>query len=157
MVKKQYIHTHSHEERIAVTTASSVLRTAGFRITAGRLGLLALLETVGSPLSIQGILERWSGKAPNTATLYRSLTDLHTAGIVRRIELGTGMVHYEYTPHRPHHHHLICNSCGVVEELERCLLGSVETETLSASHVFKSIYSHNLEFFGECTQCFARK
>jgi Fur family ferric uptake transcriptional regulator len=160
-MKKESFESHGghvHAKPASVTDVGAVLRAGGFRVTAGRVALLTLLETAGIPLSIQSILETWSGnKPPDTATLYRSLTDLHAAGIVRRIELGTGTVHYEYTPNRPHHHHLICNNCGVVEELEHCSLGNVETQVLSSSRVFKSIYSHNLEFFGECAKCATKK
>lgn len=152
-------HHHDHIQTPNVLIdLSLILRQGGFRVTVTRVALLTLLESVGTPLSIQGIRQRWAGvKTPDTATLYRSLTDLHAAGIVQRIELGTGMVHYEYTPSRPHHHHIICNDCGGVEELEQCALASVEQSLVGQSKQFKSIYSHNLEFFGRCTTCATKK
>ncbi len=107
-------HTQSLENAV------EVLRVGGFRATTSRAQLLLLLEKAGTPLSIQEIAETWKGKAPDITTLYRSLTDLSSAGIVRRIDLNTGTAHFEYTPSRPHHHHIICNDCGKVEELEHC-------------------------------------
>ena len=162
MTKKQSHHEHTHvyaeEGSRSTVDSATVLRTMGFRVTSGRVALLALLEVAGTPLSVQDVHKKWQGsKSPDIATLYRSLTDLQAAGIVRRIDLGTGTAHFEYTPARPHHHHIICNGCGAVEELEHCSLTGLEAQLLLTSQQFKSIYSHNLEFFGECTSCAAKK
>ncbi len=133
--------------------AAHVLRDAGFRATTTRIQLLLLLEKAGTPLSIQKIEELWNGDAPDITTLYRSLTDLSAAGIVRRMDLNTGIAHFEYTPSRPHHHHIVCSDCGKVEELAYCALGGLENKLALESKHFKSIYSHNLEFFGHCSAC----
>jgi Fe2+ or Zn2+ uptake regulation protein len=150
-------HTHTYGEACSSTDPATVLRSHGFRATTTRVTLLQLLEVVGTPLSIQGVIQHWTGPAPDTATLYRSLTDLHSAGVVRRIELGTGSAHFEYTPTRPHHHHIVCNRCGLVEELEHCVLDERSADLVSNSKQFKSIYAHNLEFFGVCTLCATKK
>lgn len=142
---------HKHTEN--VESAVDVLRVGGFRATTSRIQLLLLLEKAGTPLSIQEIAGIWKGKAPDITTLYRSLTDLSSAGIVRRIDLNTGTAHFEYTPSRPHHHHIICNDCGKVEELEHCSISGLEKTLMRTSEHFKNIYSHNLEFFGRCTAC----
>lgn len=130
-----------------------ILREKGFRVTEGRLKLLFLLEGLGKPLSIQGILSRWKGKPPDQTTLYRSLTDLGAAGIVRRIDLNTGVAHFEYTPDRPHHHHVICTICGSIEEISECSVEPFEKKIIRESTQFTKINTHTLEFFGECTQC----
>lgn len=135
------------------TNAQSVLRAGGFRATTSRIELLHLLEKAGTPMSIQKIAEIWKGKAPDITTLYRSLTDLNSAGIVRRIDLNSGTAHFEYTPSRPHHHHIVCNDCGKIEELEHCSVSGLEKRLMQTSEHFKSIHSHNLEFFGQCTAC----
>lgn len=130
-----------------------VLHGGGFRATASRIQLLLLLQKVGAPLTIQKIALMWEGTAPDITTLYRSLTDLSRAGIVRRIDLNTGTAHFEYTPHRPHHHHIVCSDCGRVEELHYCSVSGLEKKLMRTSEHFKNIYSHNLEFFGRCTVC----
>ena len=151
---KKVGHTHVPVQYEKSTTdIPATLRTAGFRVTQARRLLLALLESADTPLTIQQVRERWLGPKPDVTTLYRSLTDLYEAGIVKRVALGTGAVHYEFTPHRPHHHHIICARCGVVEELEGCALRGVENDLLVHSATFTTIFSHNLEFIGECTDC----
>jgi Fe2+ or Zn2+ uptake regulation protein len=142
-----------HPSTLDTPTIEDVLRTQGFRVTTTRVNLLRLLEKTGTPLSIQKIVEIWRGAPPDLTTLYRSLSDLSTAGIVRRIDLNTGIAHFEYTPTRPHHHHIVCSCCGKIEELEHCSLNTMEKQLLNESKYFKNIYSHNLEFFGKCTSC----
>lgn len=132
------------------------LKAGGFRVTTSRVELLLLLKRANAPLSVQSIVELWKRNAPNITTLYRSLTDLSVADIVRRIDLNTGIAHFEYTPHRPHHHHIVCSECGKVEELEYCALGALETEIAKTSEQFTTIFSHTLEFFGRCTVCASR-
>ena len=138
-----------------VQNPTEVLRAGGFRATTSRIQLLRLLADVGAPLSIQMIAQKWKGVAPAVTTLYRSLTDLSGAGIVRRVDFNTGIAHFEYTPDRPHHHHIVCSTCGRVEEVDFCPLGDVDARLLKPSAHFTSIYSHTLEFFGRCTVCAA--
>ena len=140
---------HKHE----IISSDKALREKGFRVTKGRLKLLALLEHSGQPLSIQQILTLWKGTPPNVTTLYRSLTNLNLSEVVRRIDLNTGIAHFEYTPDRPHHHHIICNDCGTIEEIAGCSLRALEKEIVHSSKQFKNISTHNLEFFGHCIRC----
>ncbi len=129
------------------------LRTHGFRITDGRVKLLELLYKVQKPLSIQEISKLWRGKLLNQTTLYRTLTDLAVANIVRRVDLNTGTAHFEYTPDRPHHHHIVCTNCDAVEDVEHCSVEMLQKQVMRCSKQFKHIYSHNLEFFGRCENC----
>jgi Fur family transcriptional regulator, ferric uptake regulator len=130
-----------------------LLRADGFRITSGRMKLFQLLAKAQKPLSIQAISKRWRGMPPNPTTLYRTLTDLAKVGIVRRVDLNTGTAHFEYTPDSPHHHHVVCTDCGVMEDVESCSVEKLQTQVMKNSRRFKSIYSHSLEFFGRCESC----
>lgn len=130
-----------------------LFRTNGFRITTGRMKLLQLLSKAQKPLSVLEISKRWKTKAPNQTTLYRTLTALAKAGIVKRVDLNTSAVHFEYTPGLPHHHHVICTDCGVIEDVEDCSVEKLQTQIMHESKRFKSIYSHSLEFFGQCKGC----
>ena len=141
---------HSYAQKNDIHKA---LRAGGFRVTGGRVALLELLLGARKPLSIQDVLERWDGAPPDQTTLNRTLTDLAAAGIVRRVDLNTGTAHFEYTPDRPHHHHIICNDCGVIEDVEHCAVDALRVDLTQGSVQFASIYSHNLEFFGRCTGC----
>jgi len=135
------------------TSATNVLRTHGFRVTSGRMKLLAMLEKAAKPLSIQAIRKLWRGRKSDQATLYRTLNDLALAGIVKRIDMNTGTAHFEYTPDHPHHHHLICTGCGTIEDVEGCEIPNIEKTVARHSKNFGEIYSHTLEFFGRCLRC----
>lgn len=135
-------------------STSDTLRQHGFRSTTSQRALLEVLVTAAVPLSVTQITERWPDvTVPNQTTLYRALTRLNSAGIIRRVDLNSGIAHFEYTPDRRHHHHLVCLDCGLVEEIERCSVGKLEKKILDESGQFKSIETHNLDFFGHCTAC----
>lgn len=127
------------------------LRAAGFRVTPGRVRLLHTLEREGGPRTVGQIRRALGRNTLNEATLYRALEALAERGVIRRIDLNTGIAHFEYSPEHPHHHHAICTRCGIVEEVAACPLP--ETTRLKQ---FRSITAHSLEFFGVCRNCTTR-
>jgi len=137
-----------------VIEARTALRAQGFRITNARVKLLLLLRRVGKPLSIQEILQRWE-KSPNQATVYRMLSDLSDAGVIKRVATHVGTSAFEYTPNRPHHHHAVCTSCGAIEDIEHCFVDSTQKNVIKDLNMFSSLDSHSLEFFGRCNKCVA--
>ncbi len=88
----------------------------------------------------------------NEVTLYRALEAFAATGLVRRVDLGHDHAHYELMLGRGHHDHVVCTSCGTIEDVEGCALVPLEKKALVQSK-FRSIYSHNLEFFGLCRTC----
>jgi Fe2+ or Zn2+ uptake regulation protein len=102
------------EKDIAENRIAETLAQKGYRRTAGRIALLALLAKMGRPLAVAEIMAHWRGRSPDQATLYRALESLTEAGVVRRIDLGGNTARFEYTPDHPHHHHLVCTNCRVI-------------------------------------------
>ena len=49
------------------------------------------------------------------------------------------------------HHHLICNSCNKVIEVQGDLLHEIE-EVIEEKYKFK-IENHSLKFYGICEEC----
>ncbi len=106
--------------------------------------ILALLS-VGKPVDAVVLTEKIKA---NKTSIYRQIDKLLSEGIVVSIEFGDGKKRYELAS-LGHHHHMVCDHCGKVEDLE------IPEETLShLSGVsnFK-ITRHNLEFFGLCNRC----
>lgn len=128
----------------------AILKKSGFKATPGRLALLELLWSESKPLSVEAIQVRLGGEI-NEVTLYRALEAFAHKRIIRRVDLGHSHAHYEME--KSHHHHLVCTTCGTVEDVEACAVPKVEAQVLKASSRFKNIYSHNLEFFGSCVRC----
>ncbi len=88
------------------------------------------------------------------ASVYRILDELEGLGLVQRVETGQAMVRYERVCERSeHHHHLVCDECGVVMPfsdpgLERAI------ETLS-ERVSLQVSEHEIVLHGACRDCAA--
>jgi Fur family ferric uptake transcriptional regulator len=87
------------------------------------------------------------------ASVYRILDELEHAGLVARVETGQGVVRYEpaHDAEGAHHHHLVCDNCGVVmpfadEALERAIDELSERVPLAVSE-------HEIVLHGACPDC----
>ena len=132
---------------------ATALRSAGFKATPGRLALLRLLSNSHKPLTVEEIFD--AGIDADQATIYRSLKDLKGANIVRQVDLQHRHAHYELA-NINEHHHLICLSCGKIEDVHHCGIEAMENTVLRSSKHFAEIRQHTLEFYGICKSCAAR-
>jgi len=93
-----------------------------------------------------------AGKGVSRASVYRILDELEGLRLVQRVETGQAMVRYERVSERAeHHHHLVCDECGVVMPfsdpgLERAI------ETLS-ERVPMKVSEHEIVLHGACRDC----
>jgi Fur family ferric uptake transcriptional regulator len=131
------------------------LRTRGQRFTAQRRALVEMLRRARQPLSIRQILGRRTNLVQSSA--YRNLVVLEDAGVVRRLVGASGSARYELAEDlTEHHHHLICVSCGSVEDLpaSTTLERTVRTATAgSASRKGFKVRSHRVDLLGLCRDC----
>lgn len=134
----------------------AMLRTAGHKATKGRIAMLDTLARAGHELTIVEMRKRLKRKI-DEATMYRALEALAASNIVRRVDLRHAHTHYELIAGREHHHHLVCTSCGKVENVSVCRTDTLEKEVLARSRAFTKLQDHALEFFGVCKTCTARK
>ena len=95
--------------------------------------------------SLEGIRSHcpWVGMV----TVYRTLDLLSELGLVRRLDLGDGP---RYELAEDHHHHLICEGCGSVEEFEQCPLDPERLPHVSGDF---EVRAHSLEVYGRCSSC----
>ncbi|PJA45032.1 hypothetical protein CO174_05300 [Candidatus Uhrbacteria bacterium CG_4_9_14_3_um_filter_50_9] len=127
------------------------LRDAGFRATNTRMAVLSYLDSQHKPVGIEKIAERLSDT--NLTTLYRMMNDFENARIVHAHELGHGHQDYELAD-RPHHHHIVCEECGDIEDVYACKDDcEFEEKTLRSSSKFTTINRQTTTFFGTCKQC----
>jgi Fe2+ or Zn2+ uptake regulation protein len=131
------------------------LRQADQRYTAGRRAIIGLLLSAGHPVSIGDIAECLPGVPRSSA--YRHLTDLETAGIVRRVTANDEFTRFELAEDLTgHHHHLLCLSCGKVIDvtLPATLEHHVTTAIgqLADAESFQP-HSHRLDILGLCADC----
>jgi len=84
------------------------------------------------------------------ATIYRTLTKLVDAGLLRRLELGSRM-YYEHDYGYPQHEHLFCLKCNKVIEFQSTGLDGIIRDVCArnASHVD----GHSFIIRGICSDC----
>jgi Fur family ferric uptake transcriptional regulator len=93
---------------------------------------------------------RQHGSTIGLATVYRALTELVTLGKADSLQSNEGETLYrDCSTH--HHHHLICNDCGVTVEIEA---HDAETwaSTVAKDHGFTQA-THTIDIFGLCKAC----
>ena len=120
---------------------------AGLRATRQRLLVLKTLAAEPHDATAQEIYSRLrqSGEPVGLATVYRTLALLEADGRVRRLDRG------RFIACEPgHHHHLVCVSCGAVEETELCAAPPV-TE-VHKRHGFV-VQHHEADLYGVCGKC----
>jgi Fur family ferric uptake transcriptional regulator len=94
------------------------VRAVGLRATPSRLAVLELLRSSDTPMSHGDVADRLASQAWDRATIYRNLTDLAEAGLVRRTDVGDHVWRFEAV-NAEHasgaHPHFVCTECGIVE------------------------------------------
>lgn len=103
-------------------------------------------------LSAQDVhqLLRQRGENVGLSTVYRNLQALAEDGEVDTLRNEDGEILYRKCSPK-HHHHLICRSCGRVEEVKG---PAVETwaEKAARDHGFVEV-AHTVEISGTCPDC----
>jgi Fur family ferric uptake transcriptional regulator len=135
--------------------AEARLRLIEQRYTAGRRAVIELLREAGHPVSIGDIADRLPDLPRSSA--YRHLTDLQTAGLVRRVAASDEFARFELAEDlTEHHHHLLCVRCGKVTDVtpsaafERQVSATVDE--LATAEGFEP-QSHRLDVLGVCAGC----
>lgn len=135
--------------------AEGMLVEAGLRPTRQRVAVVLAVEKAGRPVTAQALHARLSrpGRGPGLATIYRTLQALEQAGYARTFPAGEGELAYKLCD-PGHHHHLICEGCGLVVEIPSC---EVETwATRAARRRGFTVSSHQADVFGLCDECGTR-
>ncbi len=124
------------------------LELRGHRITDSRRRLLEALMAPPAHFTVDDVLRR----VPEVgrATVFRTMKLLQDLNLVCRVLMENGALHYRLSA-RGHHHHLVCRSCGRVEDFATCDVSSL-VEQLSASTDYL-IEGHWLEVYGRCEGC----
>jgi Fur family ferric uptake transcriptional regulator len=84
------------------------------------------------------------------ATVYRTLTKLVDAGLLRRLELGPRMF-YEHDYGYPQHEHIVCQQCGKIIEFQDPAIENVIRDVCRENN-FLSL-GHTFIIRGICTEC----
>ena len=112
--------------------------------------MLDAIEASGGRFTAVELFQRARRVSPKLglATTYRTLELLRRTGSLHALS-GEGRPAYvRCSPE--HHHHLVCLSCGSVEDTDLCTTPS--QRALTRKHGFRA-ESHELEIYGTCKDC----
>jgi len=130
----------------------SKLSEQGYRLTPQRMMVLSAIENSDNHISAEEIYAQVVTKYShvNISTVYRTLELLKRLGLVTETDLGGGRVRYHPTD-KGHHHHLVCQECGKIIDLDESVLSSLKGALLR-EYKFSADLRH-LAIFGRCTNC----
>jgi Fur family transcriptional regulator, ferric uptake regulator len=142
-------HTDTWADR-----AEATLAAAGHRRGGARRAVLDLLGRQTCALTAVEIEQSLAAeRRVSRASVYRVLEELERLRLVARVETGQARVRYEraHDSAGEHHHHLVCDSCGLVmpfsdEGLERAI------DELS-DRVPLAVSEHEIVLHGACRSC----
>ena len=127
------------------------LRSRGLRLTAQRQLVLDAVATLGhsTPDQIHAEVAKHAAGV-NITTVYRTLELLEELGLVTHAHLSHGAPTYHAVGEKQHVH-LVCQSCGAVEEVPSDLLNPLAL-TLERQRSFLIDIGH-VALFGRCGGC----
>lgn len=136
-------------------TVTARLRRIDQRYTTGRRELVEALASAPRPVTAAELVS--SGPTLSQSTTYRNLAVLEHAGVVHRLVGSDEFARFELAEELTgHHHHLVCVSCGAVEDFsapprfERSVESVMGAVTLATG--FRP-ESHRLDLLGTCATC----
>ena len=130
----------------------SRLSELGYRLTPQRMMALSAIENSDNHISAEEIYAKVRAKYPhvNISTVYRTLELLKNLGLVTETNLGGGRVRY-HPMDKGRHHHLVCQNCNRIIDLDESALTSLKSRLLR-EYDFDADLKH-LAIFGRCGDC----
>ena len=128
------------------------LSEKGYRMTPQRMMILSVIENSADHISAEEIYAQVADRYPhvNISTVYRTLELLKKLDMVYEIDLGEGRIRY-HAEGSGHHHHLVCQSCNRVIDIDEATLSSLR-DILLRDYDFDAELRH-VGIFGICKDC----
>lgn len=124
-------------------------REHSIRLTEPRREVYSILNEKEQPLTMGELLKL--SRISERTSVYRTLELFEKYGIVEALHLK-GKIRYELAePFKPHHHHLVCTSCGELIPLDNSKLEKL-IRHLGDEHHY-TLTAHHVELQGLCRQC----
>lgn len=145
---------HNAAGRAAAATERMVdeLKRRGARLTPQRQLILEAICDGAEHTTAESILARVRAQFPgvNISTVYRNLDLLEEMGMVRHVHLGHSVGHY-HAATDDGHQHLVCRSCGSVEEIDIEVMEPLRAEALSRRGF--EVDATHFALYGLCSRC----
>lgn len=131
---------------------SEVLDNLGYRLTPQRMLVVRAVEDSDGHVGVDEIFAQVRAHFPRVSlsTIYRTLDLLEELGLVTKSDLGAGRVQY-HRADDARHHHLVCQACGHIVDLDEDELAPLWQELLER-HGFE-VRQRHVAIFGACEAC----
>lgn len=131
---------------------AKILQKQGYRLTPQRVMILHAIDHRTGHFSAEEIYAQIKPQYPqlNISTVYRTLELLKNTGLVTETDFGDGRARY-HTTEKGHHHHLVCQQCGAITDLDDSLFEPLR-EQLNRQYNFNADLRH-VAIFGTCAKC----
>lgn len=125
------------------------LDEAGYRSGAARREVIDLLAAEPCAVTALEIDRRLD--SVGRASVYRTLDQLERLHLVHRVEIGGDAAGYERVDPDRHHHHLVCEECGLLAPFaDRSLERAIEAIGREAEF---EVAAHDVVLRGRCHDC----
>ena len=136
-----------------MSSENQELRAVGLKVTLPRVKILQILENSKTKhLSAEDVYKALieAEEDVGLATVYRVLTQFESAGLVSRHHFEGGHSVFELMSD-DHHDHIVCDSCGKVEEFFDDIIEQ-QQEKIAQEFGYK-ITDHSMYLYGICAAC----
>jgi len=133
------------------------LKNTGLKATLPRLKILEIFQTGGQRhMTAEDVFRILLNERSDIglATVYRVLTQFEQAGILERSHFESGKAVYELNEGK-HHDHLICTSCGRVEEFYDAEIE--RRQQMIATDKGWIMQDHAMSLYGLCGDCASKR
>lgn len=129
--------------------ALAILKEAGYKYTDKRESILTFFEQEDRYRSAKDLLDYMEARYEGISfdTIYRNLNLFDELEILESTELD-GEKLYQISCADHHHHHFICRTCGVTQEIDLCPMDKIAKKLNNYM-----IEDHKFEIYGLCPVC----
>ena len=133
------------------------LKRQGFKSTAQRDDIARVFFEARRHISVEELYREVKRINPRIgyATVYRTMKLLKDHGLASESHFHDGEARYESALGARHHDHLICESCGKIDEFSEAKIEAMQSEV--ARRFGFQISGHKLELYGLCRSCQKKK
>ena len=136
------------------TELTEVFRAKGLKVTPQRQAIFRALHASSVHPTADTVFDTVRREMPTISlrTVYQTLNDLTAMGELSSVDLGTGSSRFD--PNTTPHHHLVCTTCGRIDDLHADFPG-VHIPA-GDDHGFE-VAATEIVFRGRCRHCAAAR
>lgn len=127
----------------------------GMRMTQQRSHILEYLLKTNHHVEMDEIYRALRPQGIGKVTVFRALKMLEECKLVDRVHSSDGKPRYEVKFERPHHDHLICIECGLIQEIQWPEIERIQEKTCKNIGFLPTFHRH--EIYGRCQACQKKK